>query len=61
MDPRLLSGLPDLLILDILSSSPNYGFQVAQTVLLHGNNRRQVHSHVICGGLTPTRIKGKGG
>jgi transcriptional regulator len=33
MDSRLLWGALEMLILDVLVRSPNYGYQIAQTVL----------------------------
>jgi PadR family transcriptional regulator, regulatory protein PadR len=33
MDSRLLWGTVDMLILDVLSRGPSYGYQIAQTVL----------------------------
>lgn len=33
MDSRLLWGLVDTLILEVLSDGPTYGYQIAQTVL----------------------------
>ncbi len=33
MDSRLLWGMVDMLILDVVSRAPSYGYQIAQTVL----------------------------
>jgi transcriptional regulator len=33
MDSRLLWGMVDMLILDVISRGPNYGYQIAQTVM----------------------------
>ena len=33
MDSRLLWGTVDMLILDVVSQGPNYGYQIAQTVM----------------------------
>ncbi len=33
MDSRLLWGMLDMLILDVVSRGPTYGYQIAQTVL----------------------------
>ena len=35
MDSRLLWGMLDMLILDVVSRGPTYGYQIAQTVMLH--------------------------
>src|SRR5438876_8602991 len=34
MDSRLLWGMLDMLILDVISRGPTYGYQIAQTVML---------------------------
>jgi PadR family transcriptional regulator PadR len=33
MDSRLLWGMVDMLILEVISGSPTYGYEIAQTVL----------------------------
>src|SRR5262245_65245571 len=33
MDSRLLWGMLDMLILDVISRGPTYGYQIAQTVM----------------------------
>lgn len=33
MDSRLLWGMLDMLILDVISRAPTYGYQIAQTVM----------------------------
>lgn len=33
MDSRLLWGMVDMLILDVISRGPSYGYQIAQTVM----------------------------
>ncbi len=33
MDSRLLWGMLDMLVLEVISRSPTYGYQIAQTVL----------------------------
>jgi PadR family transcriptional regulator, regulatory protein PadR len=33
MDSRLLWGMVDMLILDVVSRGPSYGYQIAQTVM----------------------------
>jgi len=33
MDSRLLWGMLDMLVLDVISRGPTYGYQIAQTVL----------------------------
>ena len=35
MDSRLLWGTVDMLILDVISRGPTYGYQIAQTVMSH--------------------------
>lgn len=39
MDPRLLTGTVDLLILDVLARGDSYGYQIAQTVLAQSGER----------------------
>ncbi len=39
LDPRLLTGTLDLLILDVLSRGESYGYQIAQTVLAQSGDR----------------------
>ena len=39
MDPRLLTGTVDLLILDVLARGDSYGYQIAQTVLAASDDR----------------------
>lgn len=33
MDPKLLAGTLDLMILDLLGEGPSYGYEISQTVL----------------------------
>ena len=33
MDPRLLPGILDVLVLEVVSDGPSYGYQITQTVL----------------------------
>ena len=33
MDPRMLSGTLDMMVLDVVSHAPSYGYEIAQTVM----------------------------
>ena len=33
MDPRMLSGTLDMIVLDVVSRAPSYGYEIAQTVM----------------------------
>jgi len=47
MDPRLVWGTVELLILEVVSGGPSYGYQIAQRVLypaLHRLERRKLLS-----------------
>lgn len=39
MDPHLIKGALDMLVLDVVSRGPNYGYQIAQTVLAMSDQR----------------------
>lgn len=39
MDPKLISGMLDLLILETLSQNPSYGYQITQSVLSRSNEQ----------------------
>lgn len=39
MDPKLFSGAVELLVLEVLSDGPSYGYEVTQTVLSRSGGR----------------------
>ena len=34
MDPKLVSGTVEMMILDVVSHAPTYGYEITQTVLI---------------------------
>jgi transcriptional regulator len=42
MDPQLLSGVVDLLILEVLGLAPSYGYEIVQTVLTRSEGRLEL-------------------
>ena len=39
MDPKLITGTVEMLILDVLAQAPSYGYEITQTVLSRSGGR----------------------